>query len=892
MKKESNESAIPDFLEEIGPMIIDSTSNDKKVLEDSDIDKIADKILTTIPEGISSLIEEAKPKEDEVFLMLIFKSPKYFYEKYSTSRTNSLDEYKYLAAAQTIAGNEKREDTQNFDSNGIPLEVINVDDENNEEIETKIWESKAEKEKYKHLLHEIFEQFEKSFDNLIDVTIEKYIAKKNEELKIKNLKLYERLNKASLRLTNKNFEEFSYEGFLDVFCSIIIFYSHINIKIDFSAAKNEILLYFYGSEAVYDKLANYFDYELQLAPRAIEYAKTHQEDDNEEKNDLLQSFILHDKTLQFRDYDINNAVYWPPYYVYKSEKQKKYRRYTKCDDFHDCKSDDGCECSKYRGIDKLRLIYRMIDYLLKFSNMYRYKLLHMILFNRSYASYKERISPSIVFNDTFNPFDTKRNSIMIHNMRNYFGEAVSFFFLWLDSYTRWLVFPAIVGVFLTLSYYMKERVPLVAIFSSRVHMDYYDFLLIIFCVIISFWLTLFTNTWKQKERLYSYLWGMENNEETSPLNEEFVPNDKEDLIFGYAVPIEKKFYHKLKKLIANGVLLVMIFIVCFFVYYLFRLKANMVNGDEWHDFKVAIKIASLNAIQIKIMNFIYYYLASALNSWENHSRLISKNNSLALKLILFDCVNSYSALLYIAFIKPYNEGCQYGNCLKEIEMQIYTIFLIHIGLYILEILYPMAIMYYNLSAITKLLSRDKRRSYRVSIVPQSIEHQVLCSRITTMNFEYNNIVIQFGYVCLFSVAAPLTPLIVFILAMLGRSVNYYKIFQLERVEFVDGAKGIAVYNKIIKFMFFAGMMVNVAIVLFSSPHFATIELTVSQIEFKLLIFAAVENLVLIIMYYVDWDVMPKWFKYVKTIKELYSTKFVFRDQDDSASEKNSEELKK
>ena len=41
-----------------------------------------------------------------------------------------------------------------------------------------------------------------------------------------------------------------------------------------------------------------------------------------------------------------------------------------------------------------------------------------------------------------------------------------------------------------------------------------------------------------------------------------------------------------------------------------------------------------------------------------------------------------------------------------------------------------------------------------------------------------------------------------------------------------------------------------------------------------------------------FNIMKKWFKYVKTIKELYSTKFVFRDQDDSASEKNSEELKK
>ena len=211
-------------------------------------------------------------------------------------------------------------------------------------------------------------------------------------------------------------------------------------------------------------------------------------------------------------------------------------------------------------------------------------------------------------------------------------------------------------------------------------------------------------------------------------------------------------------------------------------------------------------------------------------------------------------------------------------MQIYTIFLIYIGLYVLAILYPMAVQYYNLSQITKMLSRDKTSSsYRIQLSPQSIEHQVICYRITTMNFEYNDIVIQFGYVCLFSVAAPLTPLIMFVLAMLGRVVNYYKIINLERVEFVEGAKGIEVYNKVIRIMFFIGMMVNVAIVLFSSPHFATITLTATQIKSKLLIFAVVENLVLVIMFYVNWNILPKWFRHIKLIKEIYQNKIMLRE---------------
>ena len=104
----------------------------------------------------------------------------------------------------------------------------------------------------------------------------------------------------------------------------------------------------------------------------------------------------------------------------------------------------------------------------------------MILFNRNYLSYKDKLTQS-----SANPFNIKKNDSMINTMRNYFGENVSFFFLWLDTYTRWLIFPSIIGILLTVMYYTKERVPLVDIFSSSVHMDYYDFCLILFCVIIA-----------------------------------------------------------------------------------------------------------------------------------------------------------------------------------------------------------------------------------------------------------------------------------------------------------------------------------------------------------------------------------------------------------------------
>ena len=280
----------------------------------------------------------------------------------------------------------------------------------------------------------------------------------------------------------------------------------------------------------------------------------------------------------------------------------------------------------------------------------------MMIFKRNNASHIEKLK-DLQLRKIYNPFNYKQCNKTINTIRNYYGESVSYYFLWLDYYTRCLIFPSILGSFIFISYFFWNKIPLISIFSNSVQMDYYDFLLLLNCTLLTLWLTLFIKTWIQKEKIYNYIWGINESQKETKMNEEFLPNSRQRLIFGYSVPIEKEPFHTFKKFVSYIVLLGMILLVISFIYILFRLKARLVNGDVWHDYKISFYIACLNGGQIKIMNYIYYYIAEYLNNWENHFTVTAKNNSFAMKLIFFDFVNSYSSLFYIAFVKPYNEGC-------------------------------------------------------------------------------------------------------------------------------------------------------------------------------------------------------------------------------------------
>ena len=831
-----------------------NTNNKKEIkenIESEEEDKTELKILSILSQyknGISSIFEESDMKEENYFFIL-FKCPENFRLKYQTLTKQNLNESINLKLYADYSSKQN-----------IKEKITNLEENLNIKAGELI-------NKYVIILNQVFEKF---FGT--------------------NLKLLEKLISTYFEI--KKNEKFEYEDFILLFCSIIKYYSGLNISLELSNSENYLFIYIFGDENSYTKICKKLNYNLQLNPIAIYYEKnnsnilrkeTNKDNilkniefiDYDDKEPLLQPSdkeLEFDK-IQFEDYDINNPIFWPPYYPYKKDKDEKFRKYEPNDDYHYSKDGNGKNdfdnnyISKFRNIDKLRFIQRILNQIIKFSSLKKIEFFEMMIFKRNNKSYKKKLN-ELSLTNIYNPFDYKKCNKTINTVRNYFGETVSYYFLWIDYYSRMLLFPSIFGAFIFISYFLWNKIPLITIFSNSIKMDYYDFLLILNCTLFTIWLTLFIKSWAQKEKIYNYIWGININQKEMKINEEFKHNSKEKLILGYYVPIEKEPYHSIKKIISYSVLLGMIIFVIFIIYSLFKLKAQLVNGNVWHDYKISFYIACLNGLQIKIMNYIYYYIAEYLNNWENHFSLNDKNNSLYIKLILFDFMNSYSSLFYIAFIKPYNEGCINNNCLKELETQMYSIFLIYLSVFIGELLYLYILYYYQKGKIGSLINEEK-------VEIQSLYHQIMIWSTDNLYTEYNDIINQFGFACLFCIAAPLTPLIIFLLSLVYRLTNYYKFVHLKRVEILDESKGISFYNKIIKILLFIGVMVNVSIFLFSSPNPAIPLNTMETIKNKFLSIFIIENSVLIVYFFVDWNILPKWFKYKDIIKDLYLNKYFY-----------------
>jgi hypothetical protein len=82
----------------------------------------------------------------------------------------------------------------------------------------------------------------------------------------------------------------------------------------------------------------------------------------------------------------------------------------------------------------------------------------------------------------------------------------------------------------------------------------------------------------------------------------------------------------------------------------------------------------LNVIQIQVMNFIYSYVANALAEFENYRTNSEYEDSMIVKIYLFQFVNSYSSFFYTAFFARLVGDCQGDQCLASLAINLAIIF--------------------------------------------------------------------------------------------------------------------------------------------------------------------------------------------------------------------------
>ena len=93
------------------------------------------------------------------------------------------------------------------------------------------------------------------------------------------------------------------------------------------------------------------------------------------------------------------------------------------------------------------------------------------------------------------------------------------------------------------------------------------------------------------------------------------------------------------------------------VYRMSTLSTNRFFGDiqDTQNYKYLLLLpattAAINLVVITILNFLYDYLAVFLTDLEYRRTQTEYDNSLSLKIYLFQFINYYSSLFYIAFFK-------------------------------------------------------------------------------------------------------------------------------------------------------------------------------------------------------------------------------------------------
>ena len=113
------------------------------------------------------------------------------------------------------------------------------------------------------------------------------------------------------------------------------------------------------------------------------------------------------------------------------------------------------------------------------------------------------------------------------------------------------------------------------------------------------------------------------------------------------------------------------------------------------------------------------------------------------------------------------------NCYFELEIQLYLLLLINFSINLYEIFYPILMYFFN----------KKQQKIKFG----SIQNQILLTNYETLIYDFNERIISFGFVCLFSVAAPLTPIFVLILTFFENFVDIYKFSNFFYVESISGA---------------------------------------------------------------------------------------------------------
>ena len=377
-------------------------------------------------------------------------------------------------------------------------------------------------------------------------------------------------------------------------------------------------------------------------------------------------------------------------------------------------------------------------------------------------------------------------------LRDYFGEKVALFFVFLCHYTTWCAYLAIVGLGVTVNTLVELSTDTIAAES--------------FAIFVTIWAVCMMEYWKQTEATTAMKWGMSEFESAEEDRPEFRGEVVASPIDGNTI----RYYPEAKRThtqrLSMFVTFINILIVMAFIGFVMLLKGWPGNWSTYSSI--------INSIGIQIFNTIYNKMARKLTNMENYRTDTHFEDSLILKLFFFQFVNSFASLYYIAFIQVYvfDVACDYGSCMNDLCISVGIIFATNLIVQNMTSWLQPKIM----TAINK---HNEGASDGGFSVPE-LQYMMMPYEASLDTIDaYMNIARQFGYMILFVVAFPAAPFLCYLSNYAQLRMDAHKFLNTYQRIMPSGAQDIGSWQTVFTMITGAAIITNAAIAVFVMDTF-------------------------------------------------------------------------
>jgi anoctamin-10/anoctamin-7 len=545
-----------------------------------------------------------------------------------------------------------------------------------------------------------------------------------------------------------------------------------------------------------------------------------------------------------------------------------------------------------RSSDRIKLIMSILKSVLRRNKLPKIKSLLIAKNNNVIADYTalhDVYELNELGNRWWNPRYTAfhmPNDQPFDDIVGYFGEKIGLYFVWLATYTNYLVYAAIMGFGVWIEVQFSGSSDPDTLSAPP------------FGLAMCLWSTIYMENWKKKQNQLAMEWGMKGFEEEEDQRAEFrgkiikCPITGEEVTFAHP---GIKFW----KLIISWVVTLLClccvlgsYIAIFYTRYRSSPEKMAAVGEvPWTYFTYQGEDYSqmacdlLVTAQIIVFNEAFIPVAVVLTEFENQETDTQFEDNLIFKLFFIQFFNSFAGLFYIAFIKQLTpDHCANDNCMAELNQALMTVMIGKMGTgNFSELVMPYAEWYANKKQedlslwVKKLMAPRKKKLVEEEVENDSDkaamreEAKQLLETLPNkpqqadgaefqfhkpvyddgkgkgLFRDYAEMIQQFGYASLFVTCFPLAPVLSLVNNYLEIRIDANKLCCGTRRPIPKGAEDIGTWFVILEVMSISAVITNSLIICFTSKKLME-ELNITRAYDKLTLFIVLEHCILMSKY--------------------------------------------